>query len=257
MVEGRRRAALVADIAQAGGFVTFSRSRAGSAGVSALVESLGISTSGSQRCDLMLRGEQFSDEWLDRHGQLRGLPVNNVIVVKAPLTTEGLCRLAEAHAIDTLTVPGMPLTDADLERIARRNTLRFLNLNRTDLTDAALRMLQPDQLGSLYVGKTHITAEALSVLREAPRLQALGLDGRQFTLAISEMMAALPRLQSLVLIGPEITDEHLAQVARLPRIKVVLLERTAVTPVGIAAFQQQCPDCRLQMPTPGNEVIPW
>lgn len=247
-IEGRRRAALLRDIVQAGGAATFSGGSGGA--VDALLAIFGDRQvrRGDPRCDVLLRGSRFNDQWLADHDDLQGLPIKSLLIEETQLSPEGACRLIEAHQIDTINAPGLPLTDEHLRRAAAHSTLRFLNLNRTNLTDAALSRLQPDELLVLYVGGTQVTPAGLATLRGAPRLLALGIDGRQFTPELVDMLDTLPRLQNLVLTGPEITDAHLSRVVGMSQIKLLLLERTSVTPAAAAAFREQRSDCRLQAP---------
>jgi hypothetical protein len=237
---------LLEAIIQAGGAVTLSGTSSG--GVDELLSLLTDRRARRNRphCDVMLRGGNFHDDWLGEHDQLRSLPITSVVIEQTQLSAEGVCRLLEAHRIDTITAPDLPLTDVHLARAAKRATLRFLNLNRTELTDASLSQLDSSQLGALYVGGTEMTPAGLATLRNAPRLQALGIDGRQFTPEMLEMLGTLPRLSNLVLTGPAINDEHLQRVAAMPQIKLLLLEGTSVTPAAAGSFREQRSDCRLQ-----------
>lgn len=251
--EQQRRDSLIRAVQHAGGSTSFLVPQTTNDRLLMLLARLEISGTRQyrDRCELLLNSQEFDDEWMRRHDQLRGLPVNGVIATQSKLSPEGVCRLVAEHQVQILTAPGIPLTDKHFERLAKQPNLRFLNLNNTEISDAAIALLDPGQLGSLYVGETQVTAAGLESLRNSRRLRALGLDGRQFSSVPDDLLDSLPSLRNLVLIGPDVTDDQLTRVARMPMIRLLYLERTSVTADGAARFRAQRRDCQLQMPPQG------
>jgi hypothetical protein len=93
------------------------------------------------------------------------------------------------------------------------------------------------------LGETEVSVDGLSRLRGSQRLQVIGLDGRQLTPECVAILATCPKLYAVRLIGPEVDDAALQRLVSLTTLGGVDLDRTQVTPEGVAAFKAALPAC--------------
>jgi hypothetical protein len=191
--------------------------------------------------DIFLNGPTFDDAWLERHNELRSIPIRELLLANTGVSRESALRLLSRNRLTSFIVPGVPLTDADATLIGQEEGLTHLSLMQSQLTDAGLSALGVQRLRALNVAGTRVTSAALQKELAGGQLQHLLIDGRQFTPNLVGRLAQLSSLNAISLIGPDVTDAHLKLLAAAPNVTWVALDQTSATEEAIATLKAAGP----------------
>ena len=178
--------------------------------------------------------------------------------------------------ITTATSPLTLLHDPAIDYMARgSNQVIRVQLVRPKMTaheveEFLAAVTSFPQLRTLRVGKTPLSDEDLTLLKQLPFLDSLDLDRTRISDVGLREVAQMRRLEWLVLDGTLVTDAGLAQLRSLESLKTLSLENTAVTDAGIE-YLMELPALervhlaqtevtnmgldRLRMACPGLEII--
>ena len=164
------------------------------------------------------------------------------------VTDRGLASLAVAQELDTLSLVGARITDSGLAVLAKLPRLESLDLVGVDATEAGLRdLLASHQFGSLGLIGPGVADAWTPLLATQTRLASLTLGGPSLTDQAMVGLATLPALDRLNLAGSKVTDAGLLILAQSPApLRYLDVRNTAVTNVGIAAFQRIKPNTKIQ-----------
>ncbi|MFN0076543.1 MAG: hypothetical protein ACKVY0_08715, partial [Prosthecobacter sp.] len=152
------------------------------------------------------------------------------------ITGEGIEVLAAAKSLQILTLNNFRPTEEGLRQIGKLKTLMNLVLSGSDsrLRDEHLPLLAGlDNLRSLSVRRTALTADGLAMQKQWSNLPILGFDltpGQSGTEA-AVLAAAFPKLESISLEGAptwNYTADDLRALKNFPRLKIILFVSSAL-----------------------------
>jgi hypothetical protein len=92
-------------------------------------------------------------------------------------------------------------------------------------------------LTRLYIHDVHLSDDALAVLTDVQRLEALSLQRTGITGKVLKRLNAVSTLRVLNLSGDDIGDDDIAQVARFVGLEVLALQNTRVTGAGLGKLE--------------------
>lgn len=136
-----------------------------------------------------------------------------------------------------------------LRLLTKLSGLRVLDLSRTSVTDDSLAVIgRLTTLKTLRLRGTKITSVGLQSLSELKELVDLTVSGcPRVDDAAIEVLATLPNLQILLMNGTGVSNAGLDKLAKgASKLQRLGIERTKVTPEGIARFQKAQPGCRVE-----------
>jgi hypothetical protein len=168
------------------------------------------------------------------------LDINNELQIGG----EGIEGMAAAKSLQQLNFNGSQLTEEGLRQIGKLKTLSMLSLSTSGsrLRDEHLPLLAGlDNLHSLMVRRTALTAEGLAMQKQWSDLTILGFDltpGQAGTQA-AKLAVAFPKLETLSQEGEptwKYTADDLRALAAIPRLKSVTFNGPAGADDAVAGL---------------------
>jgi hypothetical protein len=144
--------------------------------------------------------------------------------------------LAQADGLTSLYLSRRWMTDADFEQVGKLKGLRGLLVeDANDFTDRGLAALAGlDQLASLSVFNTPMSAQAAAELRKLPRLRNVLLRNCVITDAAVRELAAIPSLEELRLIdNPDVGDAGMKPLGQCLGLNSLSLEGSRISDQGL------------------------
>ena len=181
------------------------------------------------------------NSWMRDHGNLAELQIAEIYL---RATREFDAEDAGLFADNPVAAVAAPLArnvDGVAAAMTNSATLTSLDARGSDLTDEGLSLLPLEQLQSLFLQNSTVTAKGLHELQRCEQLEYLAIDGSQLNSELIEALNPLPKALRLVLVGRKVTDEHLRLVSGL-NLERLDLERTSVTSEGIEQYHSSQPD---------------
>jgi serine/threonine protein kinase len=207
-------------------------------------------------------------------GPLRGTRVP-LLYAPASLTAAGLEKLVvlpEFAGLTGIYISADELEDGMLVPLSKLPELTDINAPRPSPRFTGKGLRNCKGLTDLTLtGFAEVPPVLLDELAALPKLHFLNLSGSSCKPTDAAAIARLPlthlllgaasvddavaaelancgTLQWLGLVGNPLTDKGLAELHRLKRLKSLTLEKTNVTPEGVAALRAALPDCVVEYP---------
>ena len=196
------------------------------------------------------------------------------IVGSKIVTDDVLVHLAGLKKLEQLTISHSPrLTGRDFPKAAWLASIREVDFLYATLDYDAIRVLAAcPRIRAVNVEGTPIGAEGLRALVSAPnivqlslgncrnlaerdfeellpkfsRLTKLDLVGSPIQTETARVLGRLTNLVELNLFGTKVGDAELVMLSDLHRLKTISLGTTRVTDDGIAAFERDHPQCKIE-----------
>lgn len=196
------------------------------------------------------------------------------IVGSKKVTDDVLVHLAGLKKLEQLTISHSPrLTGRDFPKAAWLASIQKVDFLYATLDDDALRVLAAcPRIRAVNVEGTPIGADGLRALVSGPnivqlsvgncrnlaeqdfvellpkfsRLTKLDLVGSPIQTETVRVLGTLTNLVELNLFGTRIGDGELAMLSELRRLKTIYVGATRVTDDGIAAFERDHPQCKIE-----------
>jgi len=196
------------------------------------------------------------------------------IVGSKKVSDDVLVHLAGLKKLEQLTISHSPrLTGRDFSKAAWLASIQKVDFLYATLDDAAIRVLAAcPRIRAVNVEGTPIGADGLRALVSAPnivqlslgncrnlaeqdfvellpkfsRLTKLDLVGSPIQTETVRVLGTLTNLVELNLFGTRIGDGELAMLSELRRLKTIYVGATRVTDDGIAAFEGDHPQCKIE-----------
>jgi len=207
--------------------------------------------------DVLLKGPAFDDAWLERHHDLRSMPLLELYLLNTNLSRDAVLRLFNQNRLSSFSVSGIPLTDADATLFGRQERLTRVNLVQSEITDAGFAALRPQRLLSINVAGTHVTPAALLSGLTGPKLHYVGVDGRQFTPELATHLAQMRSVNQIALLGPEITDAHMKLLESMPNLYSIFIDQTSATDEAVAALKAANPKAVIDVFDAKSTLFGW
>ncbi len=206
--------------------------------------------------DVFLDGPEFDDAWLTDNEYLAALPVRQLLLRNTRVRREAIRELLRVHQLHTFTAPGSVVQDDDMLLLGNHRDLTHLSVEYTAVGDSGLMVIGPERLLYPMLGGSKVTPAGLSVFQGSTKLQGIGLDGRQLTPEIAQMLLTCPKVHFVRLVGPEVDDACLQNLNGLKSLTGVVLDGTSVTDEGIAQFNATSPSCGVHVVPPEERFYP-
>jgi hypothetical protein len=196
------------------------------------------------------------------------------IVGSKNVTDDVVVHLAGLKKLEQLTISHSPrLTGRDFPKAAWLASIQKVDFLYATLDDDAIRVLAAcPRIRAVNVEGTPIGADGLRALVSAPnivqlslgncrnleeqdfvellpkfsRLTKLDLVGSPIQTETARVLGTLSNLVELNLFGTRMGDGELAMLSELHRLKTIYVGATRVTDDGIAAFERDHPQCRIE-----------
>lgn len=186
-------------------------------------------------------------QWLESRDYLADVPINFLELHDGARTGPLLAPLVTRHPIVFMMAPGATDTDQLATALCEDSELAFLELPRSDLSDAGLRQLPLEQIDTLDISDTRVTAEGLQALQRARCLTFLTLGAGQIGPVAVNLPVETSGSYTLGLRGRDVTDETLQVLVSFlnqsptTKMRAAGLYETSVTSAGIDAWKQALP----------------
>ncbi len=210
--------------------------------------------------------------------------LEKLILVKVPLTIEGLQEIGAIHSLKSLTLAESDVTTDGLGYLNDLTQLQEIHLYRSSINDVGLEHLSKhpllENLPLLGMSITDAGMAHLSVLHElkevdleqtgigdqglqhiqSQKLESLRLNYTLITDAGASQLTRFPRLRILELGHTKITDACIPELAKLPQLEVLMLGMTAITDEALSHFSHHKTLKALTLPqklkgTPGVNAL--
>ena len=208
--------------------------------------------------------------------QLAGLSgLTRLSVIDCPgMNDSAVASLANLKQLTSLDLSGANLTDESLLTIGKFTSLERLELKHCrQLSGGGLAHLKGlTQLHYLDFGHCRDLHQGLEFLADLPRLTVLDLTGTGLSNGELEHVTSIPKLRVLSLAECQeiddvgiahlagasgldglwlsgcgrVTDGSIEHLSRLTSLKELKLDRTRVTPAGIAELRKRLPGCEIK-----------
>ena len=192
-----------------------------------------------------LAGNEFDDDWLYTHDNLRALTIHEMRFVDTRMTDAGVARLLAAHSLTSLVVIGTEFGDAAASALREQARLKNLRLSDASITDEGLAVLPLEQVMFLKIDGTRVTPAGLHHLSRCQRLRALWLDARQIDEGLATHLRTLPQLSRLHVVGGDLTDEEVRLLHGIQGLGRISLSGGTVTAEAAEALQRSIPGCEV------------
>jgi hypothetical protein len=196
-------------------------------------------------CTVLLHGSRFDDRWLSSQRALSMLTITNLNVATSAFSQDALRQLLSTQRLTEFYARNTALADAELLLLNEHTDLMRLDLGGTKITDAGLQQFKPRLLCEITVHNTAVTADGLREWLPQSRIAELGVDGRQLTPELVDVLVGIPHLQEVQLYGGEITEAHLELLARLPDLRRIRLCWTSIGDDVVQDFRARHPQYRM------------
>lgn len=168
---------------------------------------------------IWLTGTEVGNSAAESLAQLPAL--RNLVIKKTRITEEGLARVADIDAIESLYLPAQT-SDAGLKALSGAKKLRLLDISFTRVSDQGLAALSAfKELSELYLNDTGIGDAGMAHL------------------------AKVDSLRTVFLSGTKVTDNGIVALSELPRLEHLELRDTKVSEIGVARVRAQRPECAI------------
>ena len=155
------------------------------------------------------------------------------------ITNGGLAQLANAQAIEELTIGGKYISDAGLAPLTRLPSLRYLILWGNTLGDDALiHVRNIPSLRILNLGNGAIGDVGLAHLAGHAGLEHLNLYGTQVTDAGMVHLKKMRSLKKLNLMNTQVTDHGLIHLKEIRSLEHLNLPNFGITDAGLAHMSE-------------------
>lgn len=198
---------------------------------------------------LALRESSVSDDGLRDILNIKSL---RVLELSDPITSDGVADVVEAlPSLTEIHLHGA-MNDAAIAEVSKLQSCEVVGLHQVDCTDAAfaqlakmprLRKLNFDMNSSK---PNAISRDGLAALCACPDLQELYLTGIRLKDHDYKVFTEYPSLSFLKIRFTPVSVAGLMQLANCQTLKKLQLERTGVTPAGVAAFRKALPQCEIE-----------
>ena len=180
---------------------------------------------------IRMKGDQFGDQHLEH------LPnVANLDIESSKITDAGLQKIGRIRSLTGLRLTGAEVTDAGLASVAALPVLTEVHLcHCPHITDSGLPALK--RVPRLVLFGSNITDQTLTVLKDFPSLQLLGLRSDSLTDEGLSVLAGFPRLTKLALDHcHELSDEALVQLAAMEHLEMLTIHGADITDLGLESL---------------------
>ena len=171
-------------------------------------------------------------------------------------TDEGLRHLGGFPKLTHLLLKDTQASDEGLKEVAKLKHLEALYMwDASAVSDRGVAHLaRLSKLESLHLSNSKVTDDSLRVLGRLPTLTRLSLQGNRFTDRGLAHLKNLRRLEHLWVGLPEerpdggqtaITDAGLSSLEHLPKLTTLDVQRSKVTPDGLARLQRLKPKLKI------------
>jgi len=161
------------------------------------------------------------------------------------ITDTGVRSLSKCSDLRVLTLYGNRFTDKGIKALSHLDNLRELIVISSRITTRAMEYISSmKNLRSLTLNCERVTGRGLQFLRGMQNLEEVGLFNAKVSDADLENLIYLPNLRRFSLNAP-ISDDAVNYLIRLSNLKELYLERTRLTPTGIARLKETLPDCKI------------
>jgi hypothetical protein len=199
----------------------------------------------NQGSTVLLRDDVFDDTWLKLHDDLADLRIGG-LYLNFPNSIDAV-GLIRRHPLREYSANRQTGTDAAAAALATRPRLLHVDIGYSDLSDSGLSRLPLEQLESLCINGTKVTASGLGELHRCRKLVALTMGDRQLDSTVVATLTQLPQLESVTLIGREIGDQNIQMIANLQSLPYLHLQSTTVTASGARKLRTAMPACEIRL----------
>ncbi|MBL8850604.1 MAG: hypothetical protein JNG89_13070 [Planctomycetaceae bacterium] len=183
----------------------------------------------------------IDDQWLSDRSTLQECPLDQLFLNGERLSDESVTSVLQLHPLEFFQGINVRISDDAAASLSSNTRFRELLLEKSHLSDSAFQRLPLERIEQLGIAGTEVTPAGLAELRRCQRLRLLILDGAQFNHEVAQVLQSNGRPLSLLLKGPTVTDEYLGWLKPVMNVSLAL-NRTSVTPEGIADYRVGLPD---------------
>ena len=178
-------------------------------------------------------GAPVTDQGMQRLARLTWL--KGVALSDTPVTDNGLKSITAISGLTHLSVLGSTQTTAaGMSHLAELRNLEWLDWHRTATDDGLAHLENLKEIWHLDLGNSPINGSGLRHLKDHSKLRILFLGGASVDDANVHHWPDLPALEELTLHYSMIGDGAAKQLKRFKKLRVLGLEATRITNAGVA-----------------------